>query len=96
MYSVMGGVPVGCSPRIKGGVPGRAIVKILHFCIKYIMAVEGRFGGVAFFFFSSALCEPYPTQNGLYQLPSSGTGAMEEQAGPNGGQRKVFFVSEHT
>ena len=53
MYSVMGGAPVGCSPRIKGGVPGRAIVKFLHFCI---MAVECRFGRAAFFFFSSALC----------------------------------------
>ena len=59
MYSVMGGAPVGCSPRIKGGVPGRAIVNFLHFCI---MAVEFRFGRAAFFFFSSALCEPYPTQ----------------------------------
>ena len=58
MYSVMGGAPVGCSPRIKGGVPGRAIV---------IMAVERRFGRAAFFFFSSALCEPYPTQNGQYE-----------------------------
>ena len=53
MYSVMGGAPVGCSPRIKGGVPGRAIVKFLHFCI---MVVECRFGRAAFFFFSSALC----------------------------------------
>ena len=61
MYNVMGGAPVGCSPRIKGGVPGQAIVKFLHFCI---MAVECRFGRAAFFFFSSALCEPYPTQNG--------------------------------
>ena len=33
MYSVMGGAPVGCSPRIKGGVLGRAIVKFLYFCI---------------------------------------------------------------
>ena len=64
MYSVMGGAPVGCSPHIKGGVQGRAIVKILHF---YIMAAECRFWGAAFFFFSSALCEPYPTQNGLYE-----------------------------
>ena len=31
MYSVMGGAPVGCSPRIKGGVPGRAIVKFFTF-----------------------------------------------------------------
>ena len=47
MYSVMGGAPVGCSPRIKGGVPGRAIVKFLHFCI---MVVECRFGRAAFLF----------------------------------------------
>ena len=38
MYSVMGGAPVGCSPRIKGGVPGRAIVKFLHFCIMAVNA----------------------------------------------------------
>ena len=31
IYSVMGGAPVGCSPRIKGGVPGRAIVKFFTF-----------------------------------------------------------------
>ena len=30
MYSAMGGAPVGCSPRIKGGVPGRAIVKFFN------------------------------------------------------------------
>ena len=28
IYSVMGGASLGCSPRIKGGVPGGAIVKI--------------------------------------------------------------------
>ena len=31
MYSMMGGAPVGCSQRIKGGVPGRAIVKFFTF-----------------------------------------------------------------
>ena len=46
MYSMMGGAPVGCSPRIKGGVPGRAIIKFLPLSSRSLLHILSLHGPV--------------------------------------------------
>ena len=94
MYSVMGGAPVGCSPRIKGGVPGRAIAKIL---LNMLWQLKAYLVDRLSFSFPRLYASHIPHKMACM---SSQVAELEpwksRPVRTAGGQRKGFFVSEHT